>query len=185
MAFDPNSMFLVHTTGSPFADEPPDSDAYYAAIGRLMVLWGRFEQNLENVVQDMSSTPGAPKPPSGRPRSYKKKVEHLKLYCRDTPCLTPLLEYAREFSSRALLIGPKRHEIVHANWQGFIANAPELTVKFANIRWEGERSKRTKRDIPISELSTLTSQIHTLNGDAMNFMRLTIELSGQQGGNKS
>ena len=38
MAFNPNNLVKVFQDGNPFADNPPDAEAYYAAIcgdGRL------------------------------------------------------------------------------------------------------------------------------------------------------
>lgn len=185
MAYDPNSLFLAHAVGSPFAKDPPDADTYYAALGRMGVLWGRFEQNLEYVVLIMSKAPGAPKPKEGRPRSYRKKIEHLKRYCKETSRLTPMLDYTLDFAGRAKNVGLKRHELFHANWQGFVKGAAEPTVKFANIRWEGERSQRSKRDIPLSELKALADQTHALNAQIIHMLTWYADLTASLRGEKS
>ena len=182
MAFNPNNLKLVHTLGSPFADDPPDAEKYYAAIGRVMVLWGRFEQNLEDVISALGFIPRAPRLSNGRPRNFKKKVERLKELCRETPALKHLYVAACAFSSKALLAGQKRHALVHSNWQGFVPNAVEPAMKFANIIWDGDTARPMKRDVPLKELDALLAAIQELNGDAVNFYRVLVQLSARAPG---
>jgi hypothetical protein len=163
MAFEPKNLVKIFEAGNPFRNDPANAAAYYATIGRIAVVWGRFEQSLEQAIWAMSNAPGSPKPRQAPPVSFKRKLERIKLLCRDVPSLRHLHEHAREFSSTAIVLGRKRHDLTHANWQGFTKDAPEPTVAFSNIRWDSEHGTYDKRSIPLSELDALLAEIIKTN----------------------
>lgn len=163
MAFNPKNLVKVFQAGNPFADDPPDADAYYAAIGRIVVLWGRFEQMLEQTISMMGHVPDAVTPQKRPPVAFVRKLDRLKELCRDTPSLNYIHDDARVFASAAAILAPRRHGLTHANWQGFSRNASELTVTFTNIRWSANAGDYDREPVPLSELDTLLDDIAKLN----------------------
>ncbi len=142
MAFNPKNLVKVFEAGDPFRNDPPDAESYYAAIGRIVAIWGRFEQMLEQSISMMSVLSDAPKPNEPPQVSYKRKLGQMKVLCRDTPSLNHIHDAVRTFASTAKILGNKRHELTHANWQGFSKKAPEPTVIFSNISWDTARACR-------------------------------------------
>ena len=166
MAFNPKNLVKVFQAGNPFYDDPPDADAYYAAIGRIVVLWGRFEQMLEQTISMMGQMPDAAIPQKSPPGPFTDKLRRLKELCRDTPSLKYIHDDAREFASAAAILAPRRHGLTHANWQGFNPNATEPTVTFTNIQWnENTGDYYDKQPIPLSDLETLLDDIAQLSAD--------------------
>lgn len=163
MAFNPKNLVKVFQAGNPFADDPPDADTYYAAIGRIVVIWGRFEQMLEQTISMMGRVPDAVTPQESPPVAFKQKLDRLKKLCRDTPSLNCVHDDARAFASTAAILAPRRHGLTHANWQGFNRNAPELTVTFTNIQWNATAGDYEKEPVSLSDLDTLLDDIAQLS----------------------
>ena len=170
MAFNPNNLVKVFQAGNPFADDPPNVEAYYAAIGRIVVLWGRFEQMLEQTISMMGHVPDAVTPQKPMPVAFKSKLGLLKELCRDTPSLNYIHDDARVFASAAAILAPRRNELTHANWQGFSHNASELTVIFTNIQWNETADHYDKKPVPLSMLETLLADIAELNATLFDKM---------------
>ena len=164
MAFNPKNLVKVFQRGNPFDDDPPDADAYYAAIGRIVVLWGRFEQLLEQTISMMGRAPDAVSP-KAPPVAFTAKLVRLKELCRDTPSLNHIHEDARVFASAAAILAPKRNGLTHANWQGFNTNVTEPTVTFTNIQWNENAGEYEKQPVPLSDLEKLLADIAQLNTD--------------------
>ncbi len=165
MAFNPKNLVKVFQAGNPFADDPSDADAYYAAIGRIVVIWGRFEQMLEQTISMMGRVPDAVIPQEPPPFALTRKLGRLKELCRDTPSLNCIHDDARAFASTAAILAPRRHRLTHANWQGFNRNAAELTVTFTNIQWNANAGDYDKQPVPLSELDILLDDIAQLSAD--------------------
>ncbi len=163
MAFNPNNLVKVFQAGNPFADDPPNAEAYYAAIGRIVVIWGRFEQMLEQTISMMGHVPDAVTPQKPPPVAFVRKLDRLKELCRDTPSLNCVHDDARAFASAAAILAPRRHGLTHANWQGFNRNASEPTVTFTNIQWSANAGDYDRHPVPLSELDTLLADIVQLN----------------------
>ncbi len=170
MAFNPKNLVKVFQAGNPFADDPPDADAYYAAIGRIVVIWGRFEQMLEQTTFMMGRVPDAVTPQESPPVAFMRKLDRLKKLCRDTPSLNCIHDDARAFASTAAILAPRRHGLTHANWQGFNRNALEPTVTFTNIKWNANAGDYDRQPVPLSELDALLNDIAQLSADLFNKM---------------
>ncbi len=170
MAFNPKNLVKVFQAGNPFADDPSDADAYYAAIGRIVVIWGRFEQMLEQTISMMGHVPDAVTPQKPMPVAFGRKLDRLKELCRDTPSLNYIHDDARVFASTAAILAPRRHGLTHANWQGFSRNASELTVTFTNIQWNENAGGYDKQPVPLSMLVTLLDDIAELNATLFDKM---------------
>lgn len=165
MAYDPNNLVKVFEAGDPFKDDPPEAEPYWAAVGRVSVMWGRFEQMLEQIISIISLLPDAPQPPQSPRLAWKRKLDQLKDLCRDTPSANHIHDDARSLVSRAKVLGQKRHAITHSNWQRFISNAPEPTVEFTNIEWDAPGKKYARRPVSLSDLGALLDEIFVLNND--------------------
>ncbi|MCH9049563.1 MAG: hypothetical protein IIA72_00515 [Proteobacteria bacterium] len=165
MAFNPNNLVKVFQAGNPFANDPPDANVYYAAIGRIVVLWGRFEQMLEQTISMMGQVPNAVTPQKPPPVAFMRKLDRLKELCRDTPSVNHIHDDARAFASAAAILAPRRHGLTHANWQGFNRNVSEPTVTFTNIQWNANAGGYNRHPIPLSELETLLADIAQLNAN--------------------
>ncbi len=168
MAFNPKNLVKVFQAGNPFADDPSDADAYYAAIGRIVVIWGRFEQMLEQTISMMGRMPDAVTPQKPPPVPFMQKLDRLKKLCRDTPSLNCVHDDARAFASAAAILAPRRHGLTHANWQGFNRNASEPTVMFTNIKWGASEGDYDRQPVPLSELDTLLTDIVQLSANLFN-----------------
>ena len=168
MAFNPKNLVKVFQHGNPFADDPPDADTYYAAIGRIVVMWGRFEQMLEQTISMMGHVPDAVTPQKPPPIAFGRKLDRLKKLCRDTPSLNCVHDDARVFASAAAILAPRRHGLTHANWQGFSRNTSEPTVTFTNIQWNANAGDYDKQPISLSELDTLLADIAQLSANLFN-----------------
>lgn len=167
---NPAALIKAFNFGDPFEEDPADAEVYYATLGRVFVMWGRFEQSLEQLIAHLGNLLDAPKLPPAPPRPLTGKLNAISKLFRNTPSLGPLIPEALEIVKRAEDAAEARNRLIHANWQGFDHDASELTMTFAKLEWDGLNSNPEKRDVSLSELESLARETHSLSAAVFRLM---------------
>jgi hypothetical protein len=130
--FRANSVTL-RLQSTPFAGDPEGADAYYAALGRFIVLWGRFELNFDLTIFTLFMLPEArPMITDEMPKTWKLRSAIWRRLFREIERLAPFRVAAAALVVDARKTVQKRNRIYHSGFQAF-AIGPPLALKFAHV----------------------------------------------------
>jgi hypothetical protein len=112
-------------------ETPPDESAYlgfYEAIGRFVIVWGRFEQHLENL-QRMSLNIAARSTPRQQRMTIPlaAKLDRLCKLFRTCPELLNYLPRMNDLARLTRNLGEFRHKLIHSNFANF-EDGPPLKI---------------------------------------------------------
>lgn len=156
----------------PFADDPDGAEAFYAATGRLLMMWGRFENHLDHVLLQIANLPEAQAlaglNPREMPVAMGRKATMWKLAFRTVPALASWRDEALQFMADAMDDARSRAVVVHSNWQGFTSTEP-LTVKMVQWKHEGPKIIVSTYFMEIGQIAKIASQVDQLNSRLLVF----------------
>lgn len=114
-------------TSLPFDNDPQEAEQYYAALGRAVVLWSRFESQFGTLLDCVCSLPeGQHLRPPRIPTGFTDQTKLLKSIINQVPALAALKAPIEEIVPLATDAAEDRHVIVHGHWNGFVKNNPRL-----------------------------------------------------------
>ena len=163
--YEPNERKSVTITihSEPFHDDPEGAESYYTALGRALVLWGRFENHLFQTLLAINNLPEAePLRPRELPVSFKQQAKLWRKFFRSLPVLASMRDAAPTLISDAGDANQDRAVIVHGHFNGFITDDP-LTARFNIQRHKGEKIIFEHYDVPISALENMVNTFDALN----------------------
>lgn len=171
MADDPAKRTIrVRVRSMPFMDDPQGAEAYYTALGRVLVLWGRFESQLDSLVLILSNfKPCRPFVPRELPISMKRRAELLRDLLKKVPELAPLRDPLLALLPQAMDSAQDRHVITHGHWAGFV-KADVLTSRFVMKKHKAE--KLIIQDYRVS-LDNLNKMISTFDRLLVSLLPIT------------
>lgn len=147
----------------PFMDDPPDAETYFTALGRALVLWGRFESHLDFALVSLTLLPeGKPYKPEQMPVPFTKKAKLWKRIFRDVDRLAPMREQARLLISDAIQAAKDRNILAHGHWNGFL-KSDLLTARVRHTRRKGSKMVINDYEISVAKLEDLISTFDSLN----------------------
>jgi hypothetical protein len=149
----------ITSVSKPFHFDPPYAVSFYEAIGRLVLLWGRFEQALEqhlNMVINIASQFGAEE---RMQVSFLRKMDLLRRLYRRCPPLAEHAEGMAGLTYDAEKASEDRNLIIHSNWGGFVDGDPPR-IQLHNITYKkGMMSIRTLKPA----LNDITEVVHVID----------------------
>lgn len=178
--------FALRSTA--FEEDPQGADAYYAEIGKIVCIWGRFEQQFTMAVRIIFSLREAEPIKNDFPVPFSSKLKFWRKAFRQLPSLAEQKEYALRFADDAMEAALDRHDIMHSNWGEFISTDP-LTVKAVNMRPKGKTYLHTTFEITLPTLQKIRKRIDDLNTRLVPLTwflaSLTTRLARLEGGRSS
>jgi hypothetical protein len=142
--------------------DPPSADRFYAAVGRIVIRWGRFENQfdwaLRIIVQLPESAPIRPEGKAPIPANFTKKTDLWIKAFKFMPSLNPIRIPALEVVTDARLAFEKRSALVHGHFGPFIRADPP-TLEGHTVRHKGDRTLLTKYTIELPGLVDLLAMV--------------------------
>lgn len=163
-----------HVSLTPQAD-PPNADPIYAAIGRVIVSWGLFENQLDfglmSILRMPDAEPIRPRLNSGEPipASFKQKV---KLWRKAFQRMTILSDYrapALTIIDHAKKLATRRDSIVHGNWNNFRPGDP-MKIVGVHFRLKGSTVKMTEHVATEDGFNQIADATRRLSSEMGSFL---------------
>jgi hypothetical protein len=163
----------------PFAEDPRMAAVYYAAVGRLLMLWGRLERHVDTLLLLAASLPEAAslreRMPDAVPVSMKLKAATWRRAFAGIERLAPWRDEAETLISDILTAHGDRVAVVHSSWQGFVSEDP-LTVEMTHHKHGRDRIHRSTYRVTLPDLIQMQSNAHTLNKRLLPVARALVDL---------
>ena len=120
-----------------FLFDSPKTHEFYEAIGRNVVVWGRFEATMDDAILRIMHHRAALSAPQVVPTSFKKKIDLWKRLFKTEPMVQGCREDALKMASDALTLFKRRNELIHASIDSFTDDAPAKALRFEH-KQDGE-----------------------------------------------
>jgi hypothetical protein len=146
----------------PFADDPPYASEFYAAIGRLMVMWGKLEGAMDMLAYS-ARTIISKDPYSEGPRAgMNRKIRALRKAFRSHPSHANNQVFIRSVLLGILKASKKRNAIVHGICHGFLSDPSR--IEFHILRFvPGDARRESVARFTLAELDELTQTVRNLD----------------------
>lgn len=165
----PKTSVSFTLTSTPFADDPPEAGDYYEALGRAMVLWGRFENHFSNCIMLIRTTPEGRAIELEHPISWKKRAAFWRKAFNTLPDLAKWKDHALKLISDAMSVAQERHIITHGDWGEFISNDPP-TVQVKMWRHKQDDLLIQTYAVTIDDLNDIAAKADGLNTRLVAYM---------------
>ena len=147
----------------PFMDDPDGAEAYYTALGRVLVLWGRFESHFGHLLLALSNLkPCAPFRPEAIPISMTDRMRLMRRLLENVPELEPFRKPILGLLPQARDSAEDRHIVVHGHWNGFV-KGETLTSRFTRSRHKGGKLFTETYDVSLGMLEIMSNTFDSLN----------------------
>jgi hypothetical protein len=164
MKDDPSQEWFVRlrVDPTPYADDPPNADAYYRALGLYLVAWGRFEGHFVSALLQLRALGWADIPTEGMPIAWGKRADFWKRAFRELPQLAPIKPDAAALITDIILASRDRGIVVHSMWGGFVSTNP-LAVEAISLKFEGKIFATANIALSLPTLEHMLLAANTLN----------------------
>jgi hypothetical protein len=103
----------------PFDKDPPHAPQFYEALGRLVVLWGRFEHHLETSLRTLIAVAKTHGIEQEMYASFGRNAKAFRELYRDVPPLAHQYKDADALMTRAEDTGEERNRLIHSSMNGW------------------------------------------------------------------
>lgn len=166
----PPRMIRLRMEQVPFEGDPPDAVHIYAALGRMLVQWGRLEAIFNSVLLNILRMPeaafliGRSLTAPLLPRPLEQRRNLWTRAFRDMPLLNVYGMHAGIVDSRLADLGDERNLLIHAFWQNFSEQDGAVSLGFINFRGRDATSVSLEYGAAgVTEIDDLTSRIFAVN----------------------
>jgi hypothetical protein len=147
-----------------FRDDPPYASEFHAAIGRIVIVWGKLERAIDIIAASArtidSTHPIIEDPNFGLRRKIKAIRRALKGHTpfgKNQKWISGLLSAVRS-------AGKIRNLLIHGMFDGF-SNEGEPKIKFNSSRYHPHGVKRENGEFSFSQLQNLNSEIQRIESE--------------------
>ena len=133
-----------------------ETDNFYIAVGRLVLMWGKLEQSLDNLVITAINIAKRTAPERQFFVPLGRKLTLFRELYSESVDLRPLERDAHALADEIEALGNHRHMIVHSNWLGF-DDGPPPKLKMRHL-------KHKKGNITISRVTPTITDLARLAG---------------------
>jgi hypothetical protein len=119
---------------TPHRSDPPEAHLFYAALGKFVVAWGRFEGHFTGALLQILALPNAHAISRKLPISWEGRAEVWRESFARMSSLALFRAQALSFVDIVMAEVGSRHLGAHAIWDEFVADAVEPTMRARTIR---------------------------------------------------
>lgn len=166
---------IIHHKTEPFVDDPPYADDFYNSVGRAVLMWGKLEQSLDNLLITVINIAAKHDQQFEMLTNLGRKLVLLKTIYKKCKPLHPLKKTASSLSREIQSLGDDRNMIIHSNWIGF-DDGPPPSLVMRNLKHANGRITVTKVAPQISHLAQIAGASHRLRADVLALLLSTQEL---------
>jgi hypothetical protein len=176
MAHSPEHVIVVidDATPEPFENLPAYADDFFNAIGRAVLMWGKLEQSLDNLLLtaiNVDALHGERRPMQV---ALGKKLNLLKEVYKTCPPLLALRARANALATRTKNLGDDRHLVMHSTWLRF-EDGPPPRIVLRNIKHSGGRVRIREFEPTFAHLVQIAGAFHGARAEALTLLVSTNE----------
>ena len=147
----------------PFNDDPPNATEFYTALGRVVCLWGRLENQIAFALVSLQKFPEAEPVRKKLPRQWNEKILLWRKLFSNVPYFAEMRTAALEFTDHTEDATSDRHLLQHSHWYGFEKDDP-LTANFRSIEQAKNKDRIGLYQCPVTlpQLQQLVAHIEGL-----------------------
>lgn len=168
----------ITVKSTPFADDPPNASEYYAALGRALFLWGRFENCFVNTLMIIRNMPEAQHLDGEFPVSWKRRATLWRRAFKELPRLQQYREKASALINDAMEAARVRVIFFHGDWQEFTSADP-LTAKVIMTTHKKEMVTFKTYHASLAQIEDFAAECDALNIRLLELFWALSVLGGQ------
>jgi hypothetical protein len=160
----------------PFLGDPPHAKDFYEAMGRLIVVWGRFEHQLETCLRVLIDVAKGYGIEQEMYVSFDRKAKIFQDLYRDVPPLSDQHGAAKSLMSDADSVGKQRNHFIHSNVNGW-GDADPPFIKLRNYQYRKKVLYGLDIEAELSDINDLAAKADALNTDLASLTNRLIRLA--------
>ena len=165
--------------GERFTPPPEEETAYFTALGRAIVLWGKFETQLDNYFLILRRANGAdailPFDPPFNLQGKNGKNKLIRKCLRKVPGLKSIEEPLLGLLDDVVEAAQIRHIIVHGRWSGF-QDREILTGTFTKPKEGNDITRQKWHYIDLPSLEGMETKFNDLCVRLSSITSMTLSL---------
>ena len=168
----------ITVKSTPFIDDPANASEFYAALGRALFLWGRFENCFVNALMIIRNMPEAQHLDAEFPVSWKRRAELWRRAFKDLPRLHQYRDKANALIRDAMEAQRVRVIFFHGDWQEFTSSDP-LTAKVIMTTHKKDKVTFATYTASLAQIEDFASECDALNIRLLELFWALSVLGGQ------
>ena len=132
----------VQVESQPFLDDPDGAELFYAAVGRAIRLFGRFEMHFVAAIRAIQQLPEfvheLPQEPTFPPATLRQQMRLWRKCFHSIERLSPLRSAALALIPAIQDASEDRAAIVHSTWNGFVSADPPTIIAIRHRHRNGK-----------------------------------------------
>jgi hypothetical protein len=166
---------IIRETTMPFVNDPPYAIDFYNAMGRMVLVWGRLEHSLDDLVTFAFVTSIARGGSHKMETALGRRLELLKSIYYNCELLKPLHEQVVILTARVQENANHRNLILHSSWKGFQDGDPP-TLKMHNVKHRQGSVTASDFEAPIFKLEQMIHNFHLCTSEIKAMILSTGEI---------
>ena len=179
MTANSQRIVVIQPMTEPFDNLPPYADDFFNAIGRAVLMWGKLEQSIDNLLLTAINIDG----PHGERRPMQvalgRKLNLLKEIYKTCPPLMPLRDRANALTERIKNHGEDRHLVMHSTWLRF-EDGPPPRIVLKNVKHNGGRVRFRDVEPTYSMLVQIAGTFQGARAETLSLLTATNECGGPE-----
>ena len=172
---DPDIIAAIQQQTMTFTDDPIYAARFCDAMGRMLLLWGRIEKSLDDLLISGIVISRDSDESHDVYISLKRKLNLLANIFHNSTHLRPLHSRAVALAEDIRNNSKDRNRIIHASWIGFEDGIP-AKLKMQHLKHEPGHVTVSDFTVTIEMLSQLGSNFHLCNSKILALQIDTLEI---------
>lgn len=156
---DQELIALIQQQTMPFVDDPKYANNFYNAMGRMVLMWGRLEKTLDDLLVYSITIAKAHGESRDMCVPLGRRLKLLTSIYNSCPDLKTFSARATSLAEEIKKNGKNRHFIVHASWTGFNDGDPP-TLAMKNLHHDSSSFAIRGFTVKIDDLTNMCSNFH-------------------------
>jgi hypothetical protein len=159
---------------APFENLPPYADDFFNAIGRAVLMWGKLEQSLDNLLLTAINVDAHHGERREMQTALGRKLKLLRSIYATCPPLLPLHKRAVTLTERIKTHGDDRHLVMHSTWLGF-DDGPPPRILLTNIKHNAGQVRIKEVKPTLDQFAQIAGTFHGARAEALALLISTNE----------
>ena len=166
---DAEIIAAIQKQTKPFTDDPPFAPAFYDAMGRTLLVWGRLEKALDDLLVASIIIGKSGDLTHQTYISLSQKLKILINIFNKSPDLKHLLERTSLLAEEVKQNASNRNFVFHASLAGF-DNGPPNSLKMQHVKLENDHITVSDFLVPMRNLSEMASNFHLCTSKILSLL---------------
>jgi hypothetical protein len=172
-------LVIIQEMADPFDNLPPYADDFFNAIGRAVLMWGKLEQALDNLLLTAINIDALHGERREMLVALGRKLQLLKTTYKACPALLPLRGRANALAERIGNLSEDRHFVIHSTWLRF-EDGPPPCIVLTNVKHNRGSVLTRKRSPTYPQLAQIAGAFQGARAETLSLLTATNECCGPE-----